>query len=92
MPLVPLEPLIQRGAEWIYTTADIRTAVVAIADEEENGLTPEALSTDRVGRVLGRMRFRKKPRPGRKGKRQWIIPLTDLQGWAKAYGISFRDI
>jgi hypothetical protein len=79
------------GLEWICTTADIKAEVVTIAEKERNGLNPEALSTDRVGRVLGHMRFRKKARPRGKGTRQWIIPLVDLQGWAKACGISFAD-
>jgi hypothetical protein len=79
------------GAEYDCTTADVKAEVVVVAADEESGLNPESLSTDRVGRVLGRMRFKKKPRPGGKGPRQWIIPLGDLQGWAKAYGISFID-
>jgi hypothetical protein len=75
------------GQQCICTTAEVKEAVVRIATEEESGLSIDSLSTDRVGRVLGRMRFKKKPRHGGKGARQWIIPLADLQGWAKAYGI-----
>ena len=80
------------GPEWICTTADVKREVETIAADEESALHTEALSTDRVGRVLGRMRLKKKPRPGGKGLRQWMIPLRDLQGWAKAYGILFPDI
>jgi hypothetical protein len=77
--------------EYDCTTADMKAEVLAIASDEESGIHPETISTDRVGRVLGRMRFKKKPRPGGRGLRRWIIPLGDLQGWAKAYGIVLTD-
>jgi hypothetical protein len=79
------------GAEWICTSAEIKAGVVTIATDEESGLDTEKLSTDRVGRVLGRMRFKKKPREGGKGSRQWVIPLADLQGWVTSYGLCISD-
>ena len=82
---------IERGPEYICTTSDIKALVVSIAMEEESGLDTEKISTDRVGRVLGRMRFKRKSREGGKGPRQWTIPLSDLEGWVTSYGLLISD-
>jgi len=76
------------GQEFTCLTANIKDEVITIAEDEELDIDTSAMSTKRVGRVLGRMRFRQRPRAGGKGARQWRVLLPELQGWAKAYGIS----
>ncbi|MCK4316518.1 MAG: hypothetical protein KAX24_12180, partial [Anaerolineae bacterium] len=48
---------------------------------------PGRITDRRVGRVLGRMRLQKAPRPGGKGSRRWRVTLGDLQRWTAAYGL-----
>jgi Domain of unknown function (DUF3854) len=76
------------GQEFTCITSNFKDEVITIAEDEEIDIDTSAISTKRVGRVLGRMRFRQKPRAGGKGARQWRVLLPELQGWAKAYGIS----
>ena len=74
----------------VFTTEEIvvfAKAIARINDGNENYLTNR-----RVGRVLGRMRLRKAPRPGGKGGRRWWVTLGDLQRWTAAYGLPLPAI
>lgn len=70
-----------------FTTADLTAIVQDLAKDQETGIEPESISTRRVGRVLGKMRLKAKPRPGGKGLRQWQLTNAELQRWLVSYGM-----
>jgi len=75
-------PLIR---EWVLTTEQIAAFARAIAKTKDG--EPDHVTNRRVGRVLGRMRLEKVPRPGGKGSRRWRVTLGDLERWTAAYGM-----
>jgi len=75
--------------DFVFTTGEIRQAVLDITDEEE--VSPDYITPSRVGRALGRMRLAKEPRPGGRGSRRWKVTLGDLQRWTTTYGIKLPD-
>jgi hypothetical protein len=68
-----------------FTTAEIVLLARAIAQVSDRD--PDPITNQRVGRVLGRMRFQKAPRPGGRGSRRWRVTLADLQRWTAAYAL-----
>jgi len=71
--------------EWVLTTEQIAAFARAIAKTKDG--EPDHVTNRRVGRVLGRMRLEKVPRPGGKGSRRWRVTLGDLERWTAAYGM-----
>jgi len=69
-----------------FTTADLTEIVRTLAKDQETDIEPESINTKRVGRVLGKMRLKEKPRPGGKGPRQWQLTKAELQRWLVSYG------
>jgi hypothetical protein len=55
-------------------------------NELELDLDSEHVSVRRVGRVLGKMRWRAKRTTKTKG---WTITMANLQRWALAYGVAW---
>jgi hypothetical protein len=83
---------------WIFSTKEITVEVNACArdGEEANGEDDQTavgeikrISTDRVGRILAKMRLKQEPRPGGRGSRRWKIPLTELKRWTLRYRVEF---
>jgi hypothetical protein len=74
--------------KWVFTTEQIKDAVVATANDSEADVDVEKLTSKRVGRTLGKMRLSQAPRPGGRGSRRWVITIEDLQRWTSSYGIN----
>ncbi len=72
-------------SDFVITTEQIVLLARAVAKREDGD--PDRITDRRVGRVLGRMRLQKTPRPGGKGSRRWRVTLGDLQRWTAAYGL-----
>ena len=72
---------------FVCTTVNIKDVVVRVATDDDVDIDTSLISTRRVGRVFGRMRFKPEQRPGGKGARQWCIYDAELDRWAKAYGM-----
>jgi hypothetical protein len=73
-------------SHFTFTTEQIVT-VARVATRRNDG-DPDEITNRRIGRVLGRMRLEKVPRPGGKGSRRWRVALGDLERWTAAYGMS----
>jgi len=73
-------------SHFTFTTEQIVT-VARVATKRDDG-DPDEITNRRIGRVLGRMRLEKMPRPGGKGSRRWRVALGDLERWTAAYGMS----
>jgi len=71
---------------FVVTTEEV--VLVARAVTKRNDGDPDIVTSRRVGRVLGRMRLEKVPRPGGKGSRRWRVTLGDLERWTAAYGLT----
>ena len=78
-------------AHWILETSEVTAAAKKIAVETESTLSPDQIDTRRVGMVLNKMRIKKPPRPGGKGRRKWEVSPADLQRWSLAYGIPLPE-
>ncbi len=74
----------------MITTEQIVLIARAVAKREDGD--PDRITDRRVGRVLGRMRLQKPPRPGGKGSRRWRVTPGDLQRWTAAYGLILPPI
>jgi hypothetical protein len=70
------------------TTSSVTRACKELVGELELDIDPEHVSVRRVGRVLGRMRWRAERTNRAKG---WTISVPELQRWTVAYGISWPD-
>jgi hypothetical protein len=68
------------------TTSSITRACKELVNELELDMDPENVSVRRVGRVLGKMRWRAERTNKAKG---WTITLAQLQRWAVAYGVAW---
>lgn len=71
---------------WIFSTLQITEASQAFAENTEADVDKESITSRKVGRLLGKLRLRKTREAG-KGTRQWQITLTELERWARVYGI-----
>ena len=67
-------------------TSDITEALVQIAKDDEVDIDIDTITTRRVGRLLGKLRFGK-IRSNHKGLRQWVVTPSDLRRLAISYGL-----
>lgn len=72
-----------------FRTETITQATVQVANEQEADIDADKITSRRVGRVLGKLRF--KPDKAGGGKRQWIVTLDDLRRWAQVYAIPLDE-
>jgi len=68
------------------TTQQISEATVSFAENSEADVDKESISSRRIGRLLGKLRFQKSRESG-KGTRQWIVTLKELSHWAGVYNL-----
>jgi len=68
------------------TTSSITRACKELVNELELDMDAEHISVRRIGRVLGKMRWRAERTTRAKG---WTITLAELQRWALAYGVAW---
>jgi hypothetical protein len=68
------------------TTSSITRACKELVNELELDMDPENVSVQRVGRVLGKMRWGAERTTRAKG---WTITLAEPQRWALAYGVAW---
>lgn len=71
---------------WTLKTSQITDTAKEIAEELELDIKLEDITSRRIGRVLGKMRF-KKAREGGKGTRLWQVSSDELQGWVCSQGL-----
>jgi hypothetical protein len=74
----------------VFLTTTITDACQAVGEAEETDIDLERVTSRRVGRVLGAMRFKKEREPGT-GKRGWLIRPDEVRRWARTYGIALPD-
>lgn len=67
-----------------FTTQQICEATVNFAENSEADVDKESISSRRIGRLLGKLRFQKSRESG-KGTRQWVVTLKELSHWAGVY-------
>ncbi len=61
-------------ATWTFSTAQISESAQMFAEKAEADIDKDAITSRKVGRLLGKLRLRKS-REGGKGTRQWQITL-----------------
>lgn len=69
----------------LLETSRITEAVRKVAEDLESDIDPDFINSRRVGRVLGKMRFKKGDKNTAKG---WQISTSDLKRWAASYGVT----
>jgi hypothetical protein len=74
------------GKPWTLKTSQITETAKEIAEELELDVKLEDITSRRIGRVLGKMRF-KKARESGKGTRLWQVSAEELQGWVCSQGL-----
>jgi hypothetical protein len=74
------------GKTWTLKTSQITETAKEIAEELELDVKLEDITSRRIGRVLGKMRF-KKARESGKGTRLWQVSPEELQGWICSQGL-----
>jgi hypothetical protein len=72
---------------WEFPTKEIKQSLVVILQDEETGIDTTTLSTDRIGRILGKLRLKKKPRKTANGPRQWQLTREELRRGLISYGM-----
>jgi hypothetical protein len=77
----------QQEEIWEFPTKEIKQSLVVLLQDEETGIDTTTLSTDRIGRILGKLRLKKKPRKGANDPRQWQLTHEDLRRWLLSYGM-----
>jgi hypothetical protein len=77
----------QQGKIWEFPTKEIKQSLGIILQDEETGIDASTVSTDRIGRILGKLRLKKKPRKTANDPRQWQLPQEDLRRWLISYGM-----
>jgi hypothetical protein len=71
-----------------FKTATITKEAKEVVDEIEADMDPDAVTSRRVGRVLGKMRLK----PDRTSKAKgWRMSEGDLLGWLVAYGLPIPE-
>jgi hypothetical protein len=75
------------GSSWAITTAEIREKVLSIIKDSEISIDTDKISTDRVGRVLGRLRFTRPPKDGSKKLREWRVYEAEVARHLLSYGL-----
>jgi Domain of unknown function (DUF3854) len=76
----------REGKPWTLKTSQITETAKEIAEELELDIKLEDITSRRIGRVLGKMRF-KKAREGGKGTRLWQVSADELQDWVCSQGL-----
>ncbi len=71
---------------WTFSTSQISEAAQTVAENTDADVDKESITSRKVGRLLGKLRLRKTREAG-KGTRQWQITLSELERWARVYGI-----
>jgi Domain of unknown function (DUF3854) len=79
-------------SRWEFSSKSIQQELVALLENEENGLEPQSATVPRVGRVLGKLRLTQKPRTGPKDPRIWVLKREELRRWLVAYGMPLPDV
>jgi hypothetical protein len=74
----------KKNAHFEVKTSAVKDAARALVEEMELEINPETITADRVGRILGKMRFKKARDSKRKG---WQIRISELERLALSYGI-----
>ena len=69
-----------------FSTSANAGVVAALAQEEESNINPGMLKTEQVGRALGKIRLRIRPRTAGR-QRTWIVSGRDLARRAQSYGL-----
>lgn len=81
----------QRGAEvveyWEFPSAEIKQSLIALLQNEETSIDVTTISTDRVGRILGKLRLKKVPRVVASDPRKWMLEKEELRRWLVSYGM-----
>jgi hypothetical protein len=71
-----------------FKTHQITDGAKSVVEDLELDFNLEAINTRRVGRALGKMRFRKSRDSKSKG---WLVRLADLQRLSISYGVRFPE-
>jgi hypothetical protein len=75
---------------FFFKTKEITETTKTVAAEMEADIKQEDITSNKIGRTLGAMRF-KKGRESGSGRRGWTIDLNDLNRWLKTYNIIEAD-
>lgn len=75
------------GDYFIITSKEVADKAIEIAEDLENGINKEYITSMKIGRILGKMRFAKEPRPGGSGSRKWKITMHELEQWIDTYNL-----
>ncbi len=79
------------GERKFILTEWITQAAQTLIEAFEIDISPDLVTTRRVGRVLTKMRFTSRRHAGR-GKRGWMISLDQVIRWAVSYGLNPAEI
>ena len=82
----------QGDEEWEFPTKAIQEALIDLLQDEESDLDITKISTDRIGRILGKLRLEKKTRIRQRGPRQWCLKKEELRRWLVSYGMPLPDV
>ena len=74
------------SASFTLSTADITETVVQIAKDDEVDIEIDTITSRRIGRILGKMRFGR-DRQGGRGPRRWLVREHELRRQAISYGL-----
>src|SRR5262249_39717913 len=66
------------NSETGLSTKEITDEIKELAKDEEWGIDPETVNSKKVGRILGRLRFKKVPRKNGNEARKWQVDLAHL--------------
>ena len=80
-----------RSVSWFIPTALITSAAQQIAEVQEIDISTDRITTNRISRVLKKMRLRNDRQP-HGGKRGWSISLEEVIRWAASYGLDPNNI
>jgi hypothetical protein len=77
-------------SSFVVTTDEVVAFAQALTKKDEGD--PASITHWHIGRVLGRMRLAKAPRPGGQGRRRWKVTLRELERWTMAYDLPLPAI
>lgn len=72
-------------------TGLITREIQALAQRGDLDMEPAEVTAKKVGRVLGQLRLRQRPRPGGRGGRGWQIGTDELSALEESYGLRIRS-
>ncbi len=75
---------------YMLSTSAITGIMIGLVKKEELDIDLDDITSRRVGRILGKMRFIKNRASG-SGTRQWRIRISDLVKWARSYGLDIPE-